>query len=46
MADDDKGLFKKKRIGYGYSPNGVGGWLIVLLVVAAVVGITIALRHH
>ena len=47
MADDDeKGLFRKKRIGYGYSPNGLGGWLIVLLVVLAVVGIGVALRHH
>ena len=46
MSDNGGGLFKKKRIGYGYSPNGVGGWLVVILIVAAVIAITVWLRHH
>jgi uncharacterized membrane protein len=45
MPNDDNSLFRKKRIGYGYSPNGVGGWLVVLVIVAAVIGISMALRH-
>lgn len=46
MSEDRGGLFKKKRIGFGYSPNGVGGWLITIMVVAAVIAIIVALRHH
>ncbi|MGH7111858.1 MAG: hypothetical protein ACREFK_15675 [Stellaceae bacterium] len=45
MPDDDDSLFRKKRIGYGWSPNGVGGWLIMLLVIVAIIAITAALRH-
>ncbi len=44
MWDDNKGLFRKKRVGFGYSPNGAGGWLIVLAAVAAMIGIGFALR--
>jgi hypothetical protein len=42
ILSDDNPLFKKKRIGYGYSPNGAGGWLLVLAVVAAIIGISVA----
>ncbi len=45
VPDDDGPMFRKKRIGYGLSPNRAGGWLIVLLVVMAVIAITVALRH-
>jgi hypothetical protein len=45
MSDDGNSLFKKKRIGYGFSPTGVGGWLVVLIVVAAIAGISVALHH-
>ncbi|HEX3864707.1 MAG TPA: hypothetical protein VHY35_23735 [Stellaceae bacterium] len=44
MSNDDNSMFKPKRIGYGFSPNGAGGWLIVLVVVAAIIGITFAMR--
>ena len=45
MSDNDNSLFRRKRIGYGFSPNGAGGWLIVLVIVAAVIGLSVALRH-
>lgn len=45
VPDDDGPLFRKKRIGYGLSPNGAGGWLILLLIVMAIIAVTVALRH-
>jgi uncharacterized membrane protein len=45
MADDDKPLFRKKRIGYGWSPNRAGGWLIMLVIIWAFIAITLVLRR-
>lgn len=43
MDDDDKPLFREKRIGFGLSPNRPGGWFIILVIIGAVAALTVAL---
>ncbi len=33
--------FRKRRLGYGVSPQGAGGWAVTLVYVAALVGIAV-----
>jgi len=40
---DSKAWFRKKEIGFGYSPNTWQGWLVVLAVVVIVVVIATSL---
>lgn len=44
-AHDPRPWFGPKRIGWGYRPQTWQGWLITIVVVAAVVAVAVGLGH-